>query len=514
MELARLKTIRVVASLCFFVATSAIFLDIYNILPHKIIDAIVFLQFLPSLLSIITEPLNLSIGFIVVLILTLLFGRIYCSSICPLGTLMDFFSRIPKKTRKKKKYKYLKPLNYLRYPILAAAIITLIFNNLILINVLEPYAAFGRITVVLGEPAALFLNNNLAALLESFDYYGMYNVSYNPISFALISATASFLILILILSLAKGRLYCDALCPVGAFLSLFARFSVMKIKFSESDDCTDCGLCEKVCKANCIDYEKRRLDFDRCVVCFNCLTVCPSRGFTYGKLRETKIRKKKVSNDRRQFVVKSVAVASFVAAPVALKAQSAASDSKNQRAFPVTPPGAGSLDNFSSRCVACYLCVSACPTGVIQPTFADYGLSGLFQPKMDFRANFCNYECVRCTEVCPSGALLPLSKKEKKTTQLGTAKFLMELCVVITEGNDCGACAEHCPTKAVSMKPYGELLLPEVTPEICVGCGACEYACPTEPLRAIFVKPNEVHQKSEKPKTEKVKDDLEEDFPF
>ncbi len=110
---------------------------------------------------------------------------------------------------------------------------------------------------------------------------------------------------------------------------------------------------------------------------------------------------------------------------------------------------------------------------------------------------------------------MPLSVEAKKLTQIGKVTFIKENCIVETERTNCGACSEHCPTKAVNMVPFeGNQVIPEVNNLLCVGCGACEFACPTKPFKAIFVDGNAVHQDAQKPKTEKLKvDDLEE-FPF
>ncbi len=193
-----------------------------------------------------------------------------------------------------------------------------------------------------------------------------------------------------------------------------------------------------------------------------------------------------------------------------------------QRDVPVSPPGSFSIDNFTSACTACTLCVSACPTHVLQPSFLEYGLLGIMQPRMDYIAGYCNFDCTKCSEVCPTGAISPIELKKKKTTQLGIAKFVKQNCVVETEGTDCGACAEHCPTKAVRMVPYmNNISIPKVTDDLCIGCGACEYACPLEPkYKAIYVNGNEVHQKATEPEIEEITEPKEpeegasEEFPF
>ena len=187
-----------------------------------------------------------------------------------------------------------------------------------------------------------------------------------------------------------------------------------------------------------------------------------------------------------------------------------------QKKHPVTPPGSVSFEHFTKLCTACHLCVSACPTQVLQASFLEYGLGGIMQPRMDYHKEYCNFECTACGEVCPTGAILPLNVEKKKITQIGKVIFIKENCIVETDGTDCGACSEHCPTKAVTMKPHKGLFLPEVNTEICIGCGACEFACPVEPYKAIYVEGNPVHKTAQKPVSKKIDAnfDDEEDFPF
>ena len=180
-----------------------------------------------------------------------------------------------------------------------------------------------------------------------------------------------------------------------------------------------------------------------------------------------------------------------------------------------TPPGSHNRHHFTGACTACHLCVSACPTGVLKPSLFEYGVFGMMQPFMDYDASFCNHECVRCTEICPNGAILPLTVEEKLTTQIGIVRFEKQNCIVVTEGTSCGSCSEHCPTKAVRMVPYmDELTIPEITPDICVGCGACEYACPVTPYKAIVVDGLLEHQLAQRPEEEELDEKPLEDFPF
>jgi ferredoxin len=181
----------------------------------------------------------------------------------------------------------------------------------------------------------------------------------------------------------------------------------------------------------------------------------------------------------------------------------------------VSPPGSKSVERFNKICTGCSLCVSACPTKVLQPSFLEYGLIGMMQPHMAYRKGLCEFDCTLCSDVCPTGAIVPITMEAKHLLQIGQVQFEKKNCIVETEKTDCGACSEHCPTKAVHMVPYGKLFIPEIDQKICVGCGACEYACPTTPFKAIYINGNRTHLAAVKPKTEKAKNVLKEgEFPF
>lgn len=533
MKLAFLKKVRVVISLLFFLFILLMFLDFGNYFSEKAIKAGLYLQIAPSLLKFITVLGMGSLGFVVVLLLTLMFGRVYCSTICPLGTFQDIATYFSKKAQKrkyqkKKIFRYQKPYNILRYSLLVITIVFLLGGSAFMLNLLDPYSNFGRITTNLFKPMAIAANNGIVSILESFDLFWIYPAEYRAISLLSLLFPLAILGLVLWLSLKKGRLYCNTVCPVGAFLGFLSQFSLFRLGI-DTTKCNNCGLCEWDCKANCIDKDSHTLDVSRCVSCFNCLTVCNKGAVEYQlNWRKRPIETHEPDLKKRGFVAGSLAL---LFALFGFKSRKdSINDSKNaimvtkastipeNKTFEVTPPGSSNLRFFNDKCTGCHLCVSACPTNVLQPALHEYGLVGFMQPRMDYHAGFCNFECKICTDICPTGALLPLQMEEKKLTQLGKAKFIQENCVVETEGTDCGACSEHCPTKAVDMKMcHGKrMLMPEVNEDICIGCGACEYACPTQPYKAIFVEGNQLHVLADKPKQEKLDTDInyEEDFPF
>jgi len=527
-----LKKIRVWVSLLFFVCTLFIFLDFTFSLAFQFFSTILYLQFVPSLFKFINLISFSAVGFIFVVIITLFFGRVYCSSVCPLGTLQDIISNISKRGRREKRlFKYLKPNSWIKYSILIITLILISSGSILLVNLLDPYSLFGKISLNLFRPPVIWINNFLVGIFESFDQYILYRVEvkhYNPLSI-----TFSLLMLgfILWLSLKKGRLYCNTVCPVGTVLGIISKISLYRISISEIA-CTQCGVCSYVCKAGCIDYENSKLDVSRCISCFNCMIVCPENGITYNRIGSNK-PEKKTDPVKRQFLYNSLLLAAGIlgfsklvsgqdkpkldSIPIYKPKPGLATTIPEDKKFHVTAPGSLSIDHFKAYCTACHLCVAVCPNQVLQPSFLEFGLSGIMQPRMDYHTAYCNYDCIRCTEVCPSGAILPVTTDDKKKIQIGKVVFIKDNCIVVTENTACGACSEHCPTKSVQMVPYEKgHHIPEVDTEICVGCGACEFACPTLPYKAIFVNGNDIHLTAKVIEaSDEIKEVyLEEDFPF
>ncbi|MGE5402162.1 MAG: 4Fe-4S binding protein [Ignavibacteriales bacterium] len=522
----RLKKVRVAVSLIFLILTALVFVDFKNYLPQAAYKYLLYMQFVPSFFKFLNIASLSAAGFIFIIILTLLFGRIYCSSICPLGTLQDIVIYITGKLRKKRRFRFSKPQNLLRYSLLALTVITALGGSLVVLDLLDPYSNFGRISSNLVRPLLIHLNNFTAHTLEQFKIYSLYPFEFRILSYIAAGFAVVFSVFVIWMSSVKGRLYCNTVCPVGTLLGILSRYSFFRIAI-DTEKCKGCGICERKCKSECIDNKTRSVDFSRCVSCYNCFTVCPSDGMTYKRFSAKKIPVKPAGHDdsktdlkKRDFIIHTSAyilgltgLANAQAKIKSYKNNSIPTGKKN----PVTPPGSLGVKHFTSTCTACHLCVSACPTQVLQPSYLEYGFLGIMQPRMDYKTSFCNFECTVCGEVCPNGAILPLVPDKKKTTQLGKAKFVKGDCIVETENTDCGACSEHCPTKAVNMVPYkGKHTIPEVKEEICIGCGACEFACPAKPYKAIYVEGNPVHLTAKKPEVKKIQEkvDYKEDFPF
>jgi ferredoxin len=320
------------------------------------------------------------------------------------------------------------------------------------------------------------------------------------------------LILLVVSSFFQRRFFCTTLCPAGNFLALFSGHSLYKLQLNDQK-CINCSACEKICKTDCIDYKNNTIDNSECVTCFNCIAKCPTQAITFSKAKPIK----KFQPNRRQ-VMKNTGLAAAFLLPLSLRKKIKPELTKNQP--PVMPPGAKNIDHFTESCTACQLCAANCPTNVITPASFQYGLTGVFQPYMDFNFAYCEYDCNICVTICPSDALQQLNLETKQLTQMGTVELITDLCVVYKNDTDCGACAEACPTHAVYTEMENNINYPKTRTDICIGCGACQYMCPVSP-KAIIVNANTEQILAEKPYDEqkgkgvqKPVDKSEEEFPF
>lgn len=517
-----LRLIRIGISVIILILTGMLFIVPANSMPSGFINTITWLQFAPSLLKFFIAAGLASAGFLLVIILTFLSGRIYCAGICPLGTIQDIFTWIHRRFFRAKPLKYAGATNYLRYTLLAFVLLSFFAGTTLLISLLDPYSNFGRIMSNLIRPLTFAGNNAISDILENIDIYLLAKSDYKGFFIMPFALSAAFLFVLGWLSWHRGRLFCNSVCPVGTVLGIISKVSYFRITL-DRESCNNCGHCSSVCKAQCIDVKNREVDLSRCVACFNCLDVCPADGVSFKPVVLSKKIKPEAGsegNAHRRKILKAVLLFSAFITSRALATRVTGGEKPttiaDTKKLVPSPPGSVSQEDFNRLCTSCHLCVSVCPTQVLQPSFLQYGLHGLMQPFMDNHSGFCNFECSLCGQVCPTGAIRPLSPERKKITQIGIARFIKENCVVYTDNTDCGACSEHCPTKAVNMILYkGKLTIPEVDDKICIGCGACEYACPTKPYRAIYVEGNEIHLIAEKPVEKELKPiESNQDFPF
>ena len=442
------------------------------------------LQLIPALLA--ANALSL----LTILALTVLFGRVYCSFLCPLGIMQDVVIWLRLKLKGSKTlFCYSPEWLKLRYVILAALALAFILGLSTLPMLLDPYSIYGRIVVHLLTPVWQASANVLAVFFDKFGLYIVEKYDMYWQGIMAMSVSAVCFLGISFLAWRHGRLYCNTLCPAGTILGTLSRFSLFKISL-DVDKCVECGLCSRRCKAGCLDVKNRKVDSSRCVNCFDCIELCPQQAIGFkiaakktvsprDNVRSAENPGDKPGISRRKFLTTSAVAVAAVGTAI-MKTQGAAVTSA-QWDSPVSPPGAQSREHFNANCTACHLCIGKCPNQVLKPAAFEYGFAGIMQPVMDFKRGYCEYDCNRCGKVCPNHAIQPLMLGVKQKTRIGYAVYKQKQCVVMTDGVHCGNCAVHCPTQAITMQKYNDREIPLVDRSVCIGCGSCEYHCPANP---------------------------------
>ncbi|SNU03268.1 4Fe-4S binding domain-containing protein [Prevotellaceae bacterium MN60] len=487
-----LRKIRIALATVMMIGITWLFVD-FTGTAHHWLSWMAKMQLLEAVLAVNVVVI---VGLV---LLTLVFGRIYCSVICPLGIMQDIIGWWSKKV-KKNRYGYSKEKKWLRYPLLVVFGIAYALGLAVLVQLLAPYAAFGRIATNLLQPIYQAGNNVLAAIAEHYESYAFYQSEVWLRSGISLGIAAVTLIVLGILAWRNGRTYCNTICPVGTLLSLISRFSLLKVRF-DADKCRNCSLCSKNCKAACIDFKTHTVDASRCVVCGDCIESCKFGALSYSMKPLLTEREQKPEMGRRSFLLSSALLATAAMAQQKDKIMDgglAEIEDKiaPERQTPLTPPGSLSAQNMALRCTGCQLCISECPNQVLRPSS---DLLHLMQPVMSYERGYCRPECNRCSEVCPAGAIKPIKAEDKASLQIGHAVWIKKNCIPLTDGVECGNCERHCPVGAIEMVPSDpddeeSPYVPAVNEARCIGCGACENLCPARPYSAIYVEGHEVHK--------------------
>ena len=475
------------------------------------------IQAAPSLMKTIAAfSVGTLVTFIVILLITLLFGRFYCSVICPLGISQDIVAFLSRRKGKPLP----KHLAFPRAICLGVVIGLLAIGWTLGFKMLDPYSNFGRPFAAWNQPKAAVVEKSDEAAAEKDDNdeseeeeksvaEAKIDVPENNCSKGCLLSSYGIgailpVIVIIGAALWRKRLFCNAICPVGTMLGIVSRIGLFKL--SISGKCVKCGRCVKACNAGCIDLENHRIDNARCVRCLNCLGACAMGAIHFG--RPVAVQQPAPQEDAKPmdeqhesrpstpYMAKRELLLSIpvgliglgVSAAVgkhylkqlldaktsAVSAEGDDEDAAEAKPQVILPPGAGDVSRFASRCTACLLCVHNCPSKIIKPSPTGYGFVTL-----NLEDSHCGYDCNRCSQICPTGAIIPVPLAEKQKLRIAQAAINYKNCKVFRDDEPCGKCAEVCPTKAITLRKTGA---PKLTKDLCIGCGACQAICPNKTI--------------------------------
>lgn len=587
--LANLRRVFALAVLAVFVCS---FINLSDAEPGWWRSLVGRAQFVPAFLGTLSGREWAALVLAVLMAMTLLFGRVYCSFLCPLGIMQDLAIRLRRlwtqRGGRKPKAAVLhgaSPAPFVRYIVLFLSAAAVAGGYATAFVWLDPYTIAARFMAGVANPAAAQMYDHASGLFAAD------SLQVTP-EWARYGASLLIVCLLVLIPLAlawrKGRLYCNTICPVGAFLGILSRHPLVRLSIRK-EACIRCGLCARICKAHCIDLRTQTIDTSRCVNCYDCGAVCGREGLRPRLLpflrrapsHQAQPRESAPPLETRRAFLGALACSApllFTACDSKRRRPRSADPARlgDNRAAAAVPAGARSVERLLDGCTGCGLCISACPTRVLQPSMRAHGWRGLFKPYLNFSLGFCNFDCTACADVCPAGALLPIALAEKQKTQIALAEFHRDRCVVQQNRRECGACTEHCPTKAlftvegrfpvfehnlctacgvcadecprgaIELKLEGgvrefavsddgkciacgrcadvcpsrairteRLLVPSLAPELCIGCGACTFACPVRPERAMTLTPRAVHLTAVRKIEDPAVNPVKEDgFPF
>jgi polyferredoxin len=434
---------------------------------------------------------------LVVLVLTLVFGRAWCGWLCPLGTVLDYFT-----PQRKIQPIFKEParLRSVKYVLLLTTLVAALFTNLTLL-VFDPLMILFRTLTVAIWPAidriisaaetALYPVGILQDPINAFDKLVRPTLLPDaPMYYRDAALFAAFFIGLIALNWIAPRFWCRYLCPLGGLLGLLSKISLVR-RVVVASECTGCDACARVCPTGTIQFGKNGAsDPSECTMCLECLRACPRGGETFKPVLG--LAKLQPYDPGRRQVLASIGVAA-VGASILRSATAARRDDPHL----VRPPGAREND-LTSKCIRCGECMRACPTSALQPALFEAGLEGLWTPVLLPRLGYCDYSCNACGQVCPVQAIPPLSLDDKRLRVIGKAYIDTTRCIAWADHRDCIVCEEMCPLpeKAIKLDEAqvrnadGETVtvkLPMVNRERCIGCGICEYKCPIGGTAAIRV---------------------------
>jgi polyferredoxin len=436
---------------------------------------------------------------ILTVILTLVFGRVWCGWICPLGTLIHWVRlRANTAVRREPPDRW----RSIKYVLLAVIVVGALLGNQTLLF-LDPMTIMTRTMSTAIWPTVRIAVRSVESWLYRFDVlWPALDFVHQWVTQPLFRSVDSvfyvaipamlFFLGILALNVWSHRFWCRYLCPLGGLLALLSKLSL--VRRTVSDQCAACGLCNGSCPTGTIRPEEGyRSDPAECIVCYDCISDCTRRGVAFRWLGNQWHPAPWYEYDPRRREL----LASIGAAAAGVVLTEVEPSTKRTDAHLIRPPGSLDVD-FESLCVRCGECVRICPTQGLQPSLLEGGVRTILTPRLVPRLGYCAYSCQACGDVCPTGAIPPMALADKQQVSIGLARVDQSRCLPWAYDTPCIVCEEACPVpdKAIRLKVEDVITFkgdsisiqrPYVVKDLCIGCGICEYQCPMEGEAAIRV---------------------------
>lgn len=457
-------------------------------------------------------------------LLTLVFGRAFCGWICPFGALHHFFGWLLPSSRGRGAARVLanrtRPWQRVKYYLLYALLVAAMFGSAVG-GAFDPICISVR-SIGLGVlPAAQYVTGRALSSAHTVPSHAVQSAAdsaEDALAHTVWQAHQSYfhqawlIVVLFVAALVMNRFvprfWCRVLCPLGALLGVMSRFALFGMK-KDHAKCTDCNLCLVHCQGADSPQGGVRWRQDECHMCLNCESACPEDVIKFGFLPARGGTIAKPDTERRTALAAAGAGALFLPA-----ARVADALDVNYHSRVIRPPGAVEERDFFERCIRCAECMKVCPNDALHPALFEAGVEGLWTPILIPRIGYCEFSCVLCGQVCPTGAIQKITEREKMglgvaPVKLGTAFYDHGRCLPWAMQTPCIVCEEFCPTspKAIWVEeveapvrdpkpgPNGEpppmktvkLQRPHVDPALCVGCGACEKVCPVQDQPAVYV---------------------------